>query len=148
MLRFSYYSWRLPTLRRLGAAEELWQELVIVLGHFLVICEGFLCLPRRSAKDNSSKLLVSLSYLTCGSVLAVSNVWTRFVLHLLAAEPPSVGRHNGDVACQQAREPREKIDCLLPLDFSWYSYCVDKLIGSSPLHGGINLSILSLLCAN
>ena len=34
--------------------------------------------------------------------------------HLLAVEPPSVGRHNEDVACWQAREPREKIDCLLP----------------------------------
>ena len=33
--------------------------------------------------------------------------------HLLAAEPPSVGRHNGDIACWQAREPREKISCLL-----------------------------------
>jgi hypothetical protein len=47
-------------------------------------------------QSNSSGLRVSLSYLTCGSVLAVSNMWTRFVLHLLATEPPSVGRHNGD----------------------------------------------------
>ena len=29
-------------------------------------CEGFLCLPRWSAKGNSSGLHVSLSYLTCG----------------------------------------------------------------------------------
>jgi hypothetical protein len=29
-------------------------------------CKGFLCLPQRSAKDNSSGLLMSLSYLTCG----------------------------------------------------------------------------------
>jgi len=36
------------------------------------------------------------------------------VLHLLATEPPSVGRYNGDVACRQAREPREK-NCLSPL---------------------------------
>ena len=34
--------------------------------------------------------------------------------HLLAAEPSSVGRHNRDVACWQAREPREKIGCLFP----------------------------------
>ena len=34
--------------------------------------------------------------------------------HLLAVEPPSVGLYNGDVACWQAREPREKISCLLP----------------------------------
>jgi hypothetical protein len=27
----SCYSWRLPPPRRLGAVEELWQELVIVL---------------------------------------------------------------------------------------------------------------------
>jgi hypothetical protein len=37
-------------------------------------CEGFLCLPRRSAKGNSSGLHVSLSYLTYGQVLMVSNV--------------------------------------------------------------------------
>jgi hypothetical protein len=30
------------------------------------------------------------------------------MLHLLAAEPPSVGRHNRDVACRQARKPQEK----------------------------------------
>jgi hypothetical protein len=59
-------------------------------------CERFLCLPRWSAKGDSNTLRVSLSYLTCGSVLAVSNLWTRSVLHFLAAEPPSVGRHNGD----------------------------------------------------
>ena len=34
--------------------------------------------------------------------------------HLLAAEPPSVGWHNGDVACWQACEPQEKIGYLLP----------------------------------
>ena len=48
-------------------------------------------------------------------------VRTRFVLHLLATEPPSVDRHNGDVACRQAREPREKIvhlHCDCSLDFS------------------------------
>ena len=49
-------------------------------------------------------------------------VWMRFVKHLLAAEPPSVGRHNGDVACWQAREPQKKIGCLLP-------YCVLLVIG-------------------
>ena len=40
-------------------------------------------------------------------------VWTRFMQHLLAAKPKSVGRHNGDIACWQAREPQEKIGCLL-----------------------------------
>jgi hypothetical protein len=59
-------------------------------------CEWSLCLPRQSAKSNFNGLRVSLRYLTYGSVLTVSNVWTRFVLHLLAAEPLSVGRHNGD----------------------------------------------------
>jgi len=41
----------------------------------------------------------------------------------------SVGRHNRDVACRQAREPREKIVCLhcdcwiSPIDWTSY-YCV------------------------
>jgi hypothetical protein len=86
-------------------------------------CERLLCLPRQSTKGNSSGLRMSLSYLTCGSVLAVSTGWMRFVLHLLATEPPSVGRHNEDVACRQAREPREKntrISCHLV-----FSQCID-----------------------
>ena len=43
------------------------------------------------------------------------------MLHLLAVESPSVGRHNGNVACRQARESWEKIVCLYSdcsLDFS------------------------------
>ena len=50
--------------------------------------------------------------------------------HLLAAEPPSVGRHNKDVACWQAREPREKIGSLA----LWYSpgdlFNIHLVIGS------------------
>jgi hypothetical protein len=84
------------TGRRLGAANEHWHELVIVRGHLSVICEGSCTFPGREPKGNSSGLLVSLSYLTCGKVLAMSICWTRFVIHLLATEPPSVGRHNGD----------------------------------------------------
>ena len=41
------------------------------------------------------------------------------MLHLLAAELPSVGRHNGDIACRQAREPREKIGVSIVID--WHS---------------------------
>jgi len=41
------------------------------------------------------------------------------VLHLIAIEPPSVGRHNGDVAYRQAREPREKIG--VSIVFDWRS---------------------------
>jgi hypothetical protein len=59
-------------------------------------CEGTCTFPDGEPKGKSSGLLVSLNYLTFGSVLAVSNVWMRFMQHLLAAEPPSVGRHNGD----------------------------------------------------
>jgi hypothetical protein len=59
---------------------------------------GVLCLPRRSAKGNSSKLLVSLSYLTCvGSCGALESLALDFQL---ATEPRSGGRHNGDVACR------------------------------------------------
>ena len=77
-------------------------------------CEGSCIFRDGESKGNSSKLLVSLSYLTCGRFLRHPcgglGVW-----YLLAAEPPSVGRHNEDVACRQAREPWEKIDCLLPV---------------------------------
>ena len=41
---------------------EVWQELVIVLDHPRLICEGFMLL-RWSAKGNYSGLRISLSYL-------------------------------------------------------------------------------------
>jgi hypothetical protein len=69
-------------------------------------CEGFLCLPRRSTKDNSSRLRMSLSYLTCGSVLVVSNVWMRFV-QLSRRTTKSLSAQRA-LACRQAREPQEK----------------------------------------
>jgi hypothetical protein len=59
-------------------------------------CEGSCTFPGGEPKGNFSGLLMSLTYLTYGSVLVVSNVWTRFMQHLLAGEPPSVDRHNRD----------------------------------------------------
>ena len=41
--------------------------------------------------------VIELPHLWVGSCGVL--VRTRFVLHLLAVEPPGVGRHNGDVAC-------------------------------------------------
>ena len=78
-------------------------------------CEGFLGLspsgaPKATLVNCSCHWVTSL----VGRFLRCPIVWTGFVQHLLAAEPPSVGRHNGDVACWQAHEPQEKIGCLLP----------------------------------
>jgi hypothetical protein len=44
-LRDSCYSGWLPLPRWLGAAEELWQELVIVLGNLPVIVRGSCAFP-------------------------------------------------------------------------------------------------------
>ena len=124
---FTCFSWWFPPPRWLGAARIIEQRLVIVSGSDRGDWEGSCAFPSRAPKGNSSGLLVSLSYLTCGRFLRCPIVWTRFMQHLLAAEPPSVGRHNGDIACWQACEPREKIDCLSSLSFSrWlaiYSSC-------------------------
>ena len=79
-----------------------------------VIVRGLVPSPAESRKvtlvDCSCYWVTSL----VGRFLRCPIVWTRFVQHLLATEPPSVGRRYGDVACWQAREPREKIGCLLP----------------------------------
>ena len=79
-----------------------------------VIVRGFVPSPMERRKvtlvDCSCHWVTSL----VGRFLRCPIVWMRFVQHLLATEPPSVGRHNGDVACWQAREPQEKIGCLLP----------------------------------
>ena len=70
------------------------------------------------------------------------------MLHPLATEPPSVGRHNGDVACRQAREPREKNLvaplCLL-IGFLSVIGLHNIVIGSSPLRGGIKIKLSLLL---
>jgi len=48
-LRFSCYSWWLPSPRWLGAVDEYWHELTIVRGHLPVIVTG-LVLPGGSRK--------------------------------------------------------------------------------------------------
>jgi len=48
------------------------------------------------------------------------------VLHLLAVEPPSVRRHNGDVACQQDVNLRRKLG--VSIVFDWYSPGVKALV--------------------
>jgi hypothetical protein len=49
-LRVFCFSWWLPPPRWLGAAEELWQELVIVLGHLPVIVRGSCAFPGGASK--------------------------------------------------------------------------------------------------
>jgi hypothetical protein len=93
-------------------------RVVLVLGHLSVFCEGVLCLPRWNAKDNSSKLLVSLSYLTCGLAVLLGSLALDCQL---ATEPRSGGRHNGDVACWQACKPREKNYVTFVIDFLDFS---------------------------
>jgi hypothetical protein len=46
----SCYSWWLLPPRRFGAVEELWQELVIVLGHLPVIVRGSCAFPGGAPK--------------------------------------------------------------------------------------------------
>ena len=83
-----------------------WPSLAIVMGFVpsLVECR------KVTLVDCLCHWVISL----VGRFLRCPIVWTRFVQYFLATEPPSVGRHNGDVACWQAREPRVKIGCLLP----------------------------------
>ena len=61
-----------------------------------VIVRGLAPSPVKSHKvalvNCSCHLVTSL----VGRFLWCPIVWTRFMQHLLAAEPPSVGRHNGD----------------------------------------------------
>jgi hypothetical protein len=131
-LRNSCYSWWLPPPRWLEGSGGVVARVGDCSWPPSHDCEGFLCLPRRSAKGNSNILHVSLSYLTYGSVLTVSTGWTRFVLHLLAAEPPSVGRHNGTSVPASTWTSGEKSCVHLVYDWispgDWSSYIV---IGSS-----------------
>ena len=78
-----------------------------------VIVRGFVPFPMERRKVTLVDCLCHWVISHVGRFLRCPIVWMRFMQHPLAAEPPSVGRHYGDVACWQAREPREKIDCLL-----------------------------------
>jgi hypothetical protein len=92
----SCYSWWLPSPRWLGTVEEHRHVLVIARGHLLVIVRSLVPSPAECQKvtlvDWSCHWLTSL----VGRFLQCPIVRTRFVQHLLAAEPPSVGWHNGD----------------------------------------------------
>ena len=79
-----------------------------------VIARGFVPSPAEYRKVTLVNCSCHWVTSLVGRFLWCPIVWMRFMQHLLAAEPPSVGRHNGDIACWQAREPREKIGCLLP----------------------------------
>jgi hypothetical protein len=102
---------------------------------------GVLCLPRRSAKGNSSKLLVSLSYLTCSRFLKCS--WGAWLCLPISCRTTRCRSTQRGLACLQAREPREK-NCVSPLLLiywisfdDWYSSYYDWFI---PRHGGIKIT--------
>jgi len=70
------------------------------------------------------------------------------VLHLLANEPPSVGQHNGDVACRKHVNLGRKIGVSNMFDWHSPGVCLFILvIGSSPTRW-YKYFILSLLTAN
>ena len=94
---------------------------------YLMVVRGFVPSPVEHRKVTLVECSCHWVTSLVGRFLRCPIMWTRFVQHLLATEPPSVGRHNGDVACWQACEPQKKIECLLSLAFSrWldiYSSC-------------------------
>jgi hypothetical protein len=106
-------------------------------------CAGFLCLPRRSTKDNSSRLCVSLSY-----VLTMSKCVDEVCATPLSCRTTKCWSTQWGLACRQARKPRDKnhvsplwlILWISPSD--WYSYYHDWFI---PRHGGIKFTFLSFI---
>ena len=70
--------------------------------------KGSCTFPGGVPKGNSSKLLVSLSYLTCGSVLAVSYRVDEVCETPLSRRTTKCWSTQRGLACWQAREPREK----------------------------------------
>ena len=93
---------------------------MIVHVHLLVICEGPYTFLGGESKGNSSELLVSLSYLTCGSVLVVSYRVDEVCETPLSRRTTKCWSTQWGLACWQAREPREKnrlslVICILPV---------------------------------
>jgi hypothetical protein len=146
-LRSSYYSWWLPPPRWLGAAQRLWQELVIVLDHLRWSCEGCCAFPGGAPKatlvDYSYHWATSLAVGSCG---ALGELGCRLPISRWTTRCRSTQR---GLACRQAREPRGKIlvfilrlNWLSPSDWSSIGYL---LIGSLPQHGGIKIIYLSFI---
>jgi hypothetical protein len=136
-LRISCFSWWLLSPRWLWAAEELCKSCDCSWpppGD----CEGFLCLPRQSAKGNSSGLLMSLSYLTCGLVLAVSKCVDEVIATPLSRRTTKCWSTQWGLACRQAREPQEK-NLVLILCMIGFLLVIDLHILwlVHPLRGGI-----------
>ena len=71
-------------------------------------CEGSCTFPGGVPKGNSNKLLVSLSYLSCGSVLAVSYRVDEVCETPLSRRTTKCWSTQWGLACWQAREPQEK----------------------------------------
>jgi hypothetical protein len=99
------YSWRLPPPRRLGG---LWlrrssQEDYVRLRRSFV--RGIVLTLRGSRRATLVEHVIELPHFYGGFLRCLLR---GSVCDRLAAEPRSVGRHNGDVAWWQPSEPREK----------------------------------------
>jgi hypothetical protein len=121
LLRFSCYSWCLPTPRRLGAAEECWQELVIVLVHLPVIVRGSCAFLGRAPKAtlvDCAWLVWSPSCVGCAAPDCGLGLWC-----LLAYEPLSGWIATIGTGLPTSRwNSREKSLChLVSEEFIWYS---------------------------
>ena len=93
--------------------------------------EGSCTFPGRESNGNSSGLLVSLSYHTCGYVLAVSNCVDKVHATPLSHQTTKCWSTQRGLVCRQAREPREKKWLSLALCYSpgdWFS--IHLVIGS------------------
>ena len=94
------------------------RRLMIVSGSDRGDCEGSCAFTGGEPKGNSSGLLVSLSYLTCGYVLAVSNYVDEVRATPLNRRTTKCWSTQRGLACRQAREPWEKNWLSLTI---WYS---------------------------
>jgi hypothetical protein len=107
-LHISFLSWWLLSPRQLWAAEELWQELVIILGHLPVIVRGSCAflggVPKATLVDCSCHWATSL----VGWFFAVSKCVDKVIATPLSRRTTKCWSTQRGLACQQAREPREK----------------------------------------
>ena len=131
--------------RRLGAARIIERRLLIVSGSDHGDCEGSCAFPGGEPEGNSSGLLVSLSYLTCGLVFAVSNCVDEVRATPLSRRTTMCWSTQWGLACRQARKPREK-NCVSSCDWislsDWLAFI---LIGSSHLPRWYNHPTLSCI---
>jgi hypothetical protein len=136
----SCYSWWLPPPRRLETAEELWQELVIVRGHLLMIVRGSYAFPSGGPKATLVDCSCHWSTSLVGGSCGVHGLDEVHATPLSCQTTKCWSTQQGRSVPASTWTSGEKYLCLLPFGILLvYWLVIILVIGSSPTRRYNNL---------